>query len=106
MSDKRKKKQFDFGREIRAKFVNNETPGVPIKFNFQGRNFGQFEDGEEYHIPIKVMNHLNSLAVPTMRITPDPETKQLVSSPVGKRNRFSVLPVGDDFFDKPEQAAA
>lgn len=88
-----KKDFFDFGKLVRIQFMNNETPGVDVSFNYEGRHFGPLEDGLEYDLPQKVVRHLNSLSTPRMEYRADPATGQMKSVSVGTAHRFSCHPV-------------
>ena len=88
-----KKKSFDFGNPVRIQFMNNETPGVDVSFNYEGRHFGPLEDGQEYDLPQNVVRHLNSLSTPRMEYRADPATGQMKSLSIGTVHRFSCHPV-------------
>ena len=76
----------------RVKFMNVESPGVDIRFNFEGVNYGPLEDGEIYELPEEVVDHLNSLSTPRMEYRPDPATGQAKSVMTGRNHRFSLVP--------------
>ncbi|MBI9081494.1 MAG: hypothetical protein JEY79_17350 [Pseudodesulfovibrio sp.] len=92
---KPRKKKVDLGPMKRVQFMNNETRGVDITFNYEGQHFGPLEDGKEYDLPEKVVKHLNSLAIPRMEYRLDPATGQQKSVSVGMFHRFSCHPVTD-----------
>ena len=83
----------DLGPLVRVQFMNNETRGVDVSFNYEGMHFGPLEDGQEYDLPEKVVRHLNHLATPRMEYRTDPATGQMKSVKVGTVHRFSCHPV-------------
>ncbi len=86
-------KTSDLGALVRIQFMNNETPGVDVSFNYEGSPFGPLEDGREYDLPEKVVRHLNSLSTPRMEYRTDPATGQMKSVNTGTVHRFSYHPV-------------
>ncbi len=93
MEEKMEKKAGKGGDMVRVKFVNMESPGVDIRFNFEGKNYGPLSDGETCDLPWDVVEHLNGLSVPRMEFRPDPETGQARSAMTGRTHRFSCVPV-------------
>ncbi|MBI9073783.1 MAG: hypothetical protein JEZ02_00130 [Desulfatibacillum sp.] len=83
----------DLGPLVRIQFMNNETRGVDVSFNYEGVHFGPLEDGKEYDLPEKVVRHLNSLSTPRMEYRSDPATGQMKSVNIGTVHRFSCHPV-------------
>jgi len=83
--------------KVRCRVQNLEDPGkgIPLEFTYQGHNFF-FNDGFEYDVPKIVAEHLNSITVPVYDFQLDEKdvaAKQMISVPVGVRNRFSCIPV-------------
>jgi len=87
------RKAHDFGPSLRVRFQNLEDEQAPLTFNVEGRNFGPLIPGKEYELPSGVVGHLNSLTIPIYGLEKDENTGQMVSRPVGRRNRFNCIPV-------------
>lgn len=82
---------------VKVKFQNLDNPGADEAFTLDANakppyRFHLF-DGETYELPIGVINHLNSLVIPTFpkRII-DPETGALRTEKAFK-NKFACIPV-------------
>ncbi|MBI5844756.1 MAG: hypothetical protein HZB23_08840 [Deltaproteobacteria bacterium] len=80
----------DLGPLIMVKFVNIESPGVDIRFNYQGKDYGPLSDGEVYELPREVVKHLNGLSTPRLEYRIDPATGQARSAMTGRLNRFAL----------------
>jgi hypothetical protein len=93
MAKTSKNQSPDLGPLLRVQFMNNENRGVDVSFNYQGAHFGPLEDGKEYDLPEKVVQHLNSLSTPRMEYRSDPATGQMKSVNIGSVHRFSCHPV-------------
>lgn len=94
-------KNLESEEKMRVRFQNIEFPGASLQFNFQSVKTYQLFDGKEYDLPLSVIDHLNSLAVPVYKMY-DPEEEKTHFNPepkdpseriVGVRNRFSIIPV-------------
>jgi hypothetical protein len=88
------KTEKDLGPLMKVKFVNIESPGVDIRFNYEGENYGPLIDGEPCELPRAVVDHLNGLSTPRMEYRIDPATGQARSTKTGRMHRFSFVPVG------------
>ncbi len=77
--------------KVRVKFINNETPGVPLEFTYEGIRYN-LVPGQEYDLPYSVVNHLNSLAVPDPKFEIDPATQQLKEVSRTMKHRFTCHP--------------
>ena len=77
---------------VRVKFINNEDPKQILQCTINGEYY-ELRNGQEYDLPIDVINHLNSVAIPIYEYVKDEEAGQMVSEKVGERNRFSCVPV-------------
>ena len=86
---KKAQEAFDWGPEVEVTVRNNEAPGVPIEFNFQGKSF-VIQHGETLTLPAIVAEHLASLGYPEYGRELDPKTGNFVSKIVGRVNRFGV----------------
>lgn len=86
------KTEKDLGPVTKVKFVNVESPGVDIRFNYQGREFGPLADGEVCELPALVVDHLNNLSTPRLEYRMDPATGLARSAMTGKNSRFSLVP--------------
>ena len=119
---------------LRVRFQNIEDPPAPgrpspaLSFTFEGlvykesRTEGEpdtaLRHGEEYDLPLSVINHLNSVRMPvySQREKRDPVTgaMKIINYISGYRNRFSLVPVDITAFqklsemsqDEPKPAAA
>lgn len=109
---------------VRVRFQNIEDPPAPgrpsppLSFAFgryifrESRNEEDGPDtalrhGQEYDLPMSVVEHLNGLRVPVYGHTVDPVTKAIKSIIVGYSNRFSCVPIDMGAFkstDNPPQA--
>lgn len=95
---------------VKVRFLNVEDPPVPgrpsppLSFAFgryvfkESRSEDDGQDtalrhGNEYLLPVSVVNHLNSLKVPVKENIIDPVTKALKTIVTGHSNRFSCVPV-------------
>lgn len=81
---------------MKVKFINVESPGKDLEFNLDCKKNYHLLDGEVYDLSQRVVEHLNSLGYPIYEEVVDEKTKQPYSKKVGFRNRFSVVPVGND----------
>lgn len=107
---------------VRVRFQNIEDPpgagkpSPPLSFVFGRYVFKEsrseedgpdtaLRHGQEYNLPLSVVNHLNSLKTPVYGHTIDPVTKALMSIITGHNNRFSCVPVNmGDFVPTDEEA--
>lgn len=92
--------------KVRVKFINNESPGIPLEFTYEGIRY-KLDPGLEYELPYSVVNHLNSLAVPDPKFEMDPATGQMKEVSRTMKHRFTCHPT--QLFgprEKPEKAAA
>lgn len=95
---------------IKVRFQNLEDPPVPgrpsppLSFVYGRYVFREsrseesgpdtaLRHGQEYNLPLSVINHLNSLKVPEYGHQIDPNTKAVMSVVTGHRNRFSCVPI-------------
>ena len=80
--------------KLKCTFVNLETKGANLEFVFEGNRY-RLDDGQEYDLPISVIEHLNSLKVPVMKYKIDPTTGMLKPETEVKQmlQRFSVTPI-------------
>ena len=83
----------DMGPLMKVKFVNIESPGVDIRFNCQGKDYGPLSDGEVCELPREVVKHLNSLSTPKLEYRIDPATGQARSAMTGRLHRFAFQEV-------------
>jgi len=87
--------------KVRVKFQNIEFPKASLSFNFEGVKRYVLLDGQKYDLPVSVINHLNSLAIPIYKMyEADEVAKGFNPEPVdpneritGSINRFSLIPV-------------
>lgn len=102
---------------FRVRVSNVESPGHPIEFTIGPKTMKSIPSGEKFHLidggiydlPVDVVQHLNSCAVPKMEwvysTEPDIRTGEprmgIVSQRVGQLNRFSVMPSGWGSFASP-----
>jgi hypothetical protein len=94
---------------VRVRFQNIEDPPAagrpspPLSFTYnqyifkesrtEGETDTALRHGEEYDLPLSVVNHLNTLKVPVYGHKIDPVTRALKSYVVTEQNRFSCVPV-------------
>ncbi|MFP4086387.1 MAG: hypothetical protein ACLFUL_06295 [Desulfobacteraceae bacterium] len=94
------KDPFAKSKHIKVRFLNNEDPeGGELHFAYQGKYFW-LRNGQEYSLPVEVVEHLNSLSIPQYKWEHDPETGGTRSVETGQLNRFTCLPV--DFENVPD----
>ena len=93
MTETAKIETRDLGPMIKVKFVNVESPGVDIRFNYQGESYGPLADGEVCELPMDVVDHLNGLSTPRMEYRIAPATGLARSTMTGRNHRFSFVPV-------------
>lgn len=82
-------------RKIR--FMNIESPDLDISFASMAPG-GEIEKytlnpGDEYTLPVDVINYLNNLSYPIYNLVADKKTGQVKSQRTGSQNRFSCVPV-------------
>jgi len=89
-------KQYDEkkyrGKKLKVRFTHLEFPKAGIQFTYRGIGY-KLDDNQEISLPIEVIEHLNSLAVPERKYEEDPTTGQMKPGPVTLRHRFSCVPV-------------
>jgi hypothetical protein len=90
-----KKQSKDTGdRIINVRFQNIENPGCELEFTLEaGKYKYRLYDGQVYELPVKVVEHLNSLQVPFTQPVIDANTGEQRGIRKTMRNRFSCIPV-------------
>lgn len=110
---------FDFGPDVRMKFVWTEAlkagnEDAAFGFTFEGRRFGPFYSGREYVVPEKVALHLQGnrktgeCMNPVVKDMPDPNNPGgMISTIVDYKPRFDVTIIGPANPEtiKPKKAA-
>ena len=96
---------------VKARFVNIESPGTSLEFDFNGTHYGPWEDGAVVSVHKVTIRHINSLSTLRMEYRLDPVTGQQRSVVIGQNHRFSLTVVDDGKDDDddgkddtPEQA--
>jgi hypothetical protein len=85
-------------KKIDVVFTNIEDPPAPnkpsppLRFNYEGHDYGPLYHGRKYKLPVSVVTHLNSLSVPTYENIVDEVTGETRSVPAGKMPRFNCTP--------------
>jgi len=96
-------KQYDpkkyRGKKLKVRFSHIEFPKSELHFTYRGVGY-KLEDQQEISLPLEVIEHLNSLAVPERAYKEDPMTGQLKVGPVTLRHRFSCIPTNIGQFIK------
>ena len=87
------------GKKLKVRFSHIEFPKSELHFTYRGVGY-KLEDQEEITLPIEVIEHLNSLAVPERKYEEDSVTGQIKPGPVVMRHRFSCIPVNIGQFVK------
>ena len=80
------------GKKLLIRFTHTEFPKASLQFTYRGITY-EMKDQEEIMLPLEVVEHLNSLAVPESKYEEDPTTGQLKQGPVTLRHRFSCIPL-------------
>ena len=80
------------GKKLFIRFAHIEFPKASLQFTYRGVGY-KMDDQEEISLPIEVIEHLNSLAVPETTYDIDEQTGQMKPGPVVLRHRFSCVPV-------------
>lgn len=89
-------KQYDpkkyKGKKIKVRFTHLEFPKAALQFTYRGIGY-HMEDNQEISLPVEVIEHLNSLAVPERKYEEDIATGQMKPGPITLRHRFSCIPI-------------
>jgi len=94
---------------VRVRFQNIEDPPAPgrpsppLSFAFENYIFKESRNetepdtalrhGNEYDLPLSVVNHLNDLKIPVYGHVIDPLTKALKTVVAGQQNRFACVQI-------------
>ena len=91
------------GKKFLVRFTHIEFPKASLQFTYRGVGY-KLDDQQEISLPVEVIEHLNSLAVPETSYVTDELTGQLKPGPVVLRHRFSCVPVNmGKFMNKKEE---
>jgi len=80
------------GKKLLIRFTHLEFPKAELHFNYRGVKY-ELADSQEISMPLEVIEHLNSLAVPESKYEVDVATGQLHKTDTVLRHRFSCIPV-------------
>ena len=80
------------GKKLLIRFTHLEFPKSDLHFTYRGVQY-VLNDSQEISLPLEVIEHLNSLAVPESKYDIDATTGQLHKIDTVLRHRFSCIPV-------------
>lgn len=80
------------GKKLLIRFTHLEFPKAELQFTYRGVRY-HLKDSKEISLPLEVIEHLNSLAIPEAKYELDEKTGQLHQTETVLRHRFSCIPV-------------
>lgn len=80
------------GKKLLIRFTHLEFPKAALQFTYRGVRYS-LEDNKEISLPLEVIEHLNSLAIPEGKYEVDLITGQIHKTDTVLRHRFSCVPV-------------
>lgn len=80
------------GKKLLVRFTHLEFPKAELTFTYRGVRYA-FKPNQEISLPLEVIEHLNSLAIPESSYEVDQSTGQIHKTETTLRHRFSLVPV-------------
>lgn len=80
------------GKKLLIRFTHLEFPKSELHFTYRGVQY-ELQDSQEISLPLEVIEHLNSLAVPESTYEVEALTGQFHKTDTVLRHRFSCIPV-------------